>query len=211
MTQNFKGDATELKMQNVVNPLLDQTNSALDDFYENGFNASPFLLMLYDEGRMPFSERIPRDAFVEFIKEALANFPVTGTFESYLFVLRAVFGPQTEVFFDIPIPGKLTIDINAIANSEFEFIAREFVDGAYEFSNVVDYDLNLLTFRGIPGIDNEYELGLLFSEVMPAGIVPDINLTFFSYSSWIAEEPSSVFYDMIDDDGNNIVFREIGG
>lgn len=211
--QNFKGDATELKMQAVAKPLFDLTNSALNEFYENGFDCTPFLLMLYDEKRVPFSERIPRNAFVDFIKEALKQFPFTGTFESYLFVLRSIFGELTEVFFDVPAPGKLEIDIGAVANSEFEFIGREFVDGSYSFFNIVDHEGNLLIFRGIPGIDTEYELTLLLSEIIPVGIVPTISLQFFTRSDWIAEEiveEESVFYNIVDHNNNQIVFYESG-
>lgn len=210
MTQNFKGDALELKMQNVAGPVFDQTDLALNDFYEGAYESSPFLLMLYDEGRMPFSDRIPRDAFVDFIKEALRNFPVTGTYESYLFVLRSIFGADAEIFFDVPAAGKLTISINASTNTEYDFIAREFVDGEYVFHEMIDYDLNTLTFRGIAGIESEYELSLLFSEIMPAGIFPTIQLTFISRYDFIGEDGDGI-YDVITDIGDQIIFYEIGG
>jgi hypothetical protein len=209
--QEFKGDATELKMRACADPLLDLTNSALDEFYENGFDAAPFLLMLYDEKRMPFSNRIPRAAFVGFIREALRLFPVIGIFESYLFVLRAIFGSDTEIFFDVPDPGKLSIDVGALSSSEFDFVAREFIDGEYVFYDMIDYDYSILTFRGLPGIDNEYDLNLLFAEIMPCGISPDITLQLITRSFWIAEEPGDMFFDMIDDSTNNIIFYEVGG
>lgn len=209
--QKFKGDATELKYIASGEPLFDITSMSLDQMYEDGFDAAPFLLMLYDEKRMPFSNRIPRAAFVDFIREALKRFRVTGIFESYLFVLRSIFGADTEIFFDVPDPGKLSIDVGALSNSEFDFVAREFIDGEYVFYTMIDYDLSILTFRGLPGIDNEYDLNLLFSEIMPIGISPDITLQFISRSFWIAEEPGDLFYDMIDSSFNNIIFYEIGG
>lgn len=211
ISQKFKGDATELKMVAVADPIFDLTNASLDEFYAEGYNCDQFLLMLYDESRMPFSERVNRETFVSFIKEALVNFPFTGIFESYLFILRSIFGSLSEIEFVVPTPGTLEINVNAISSLEFEFVAREFVDGAYVFYNIVDYDDNILVFRGIAGIDTEYELSLLFSEIMPIGINPDISLTFYSYFSFIAEESGPTFYDMIDDDNNNIIFREIGG
>ncbi len=211
MTQKFKGDALELKMRAAAESVLDMTSVSLDEFYADGYDAAPFLLILYDDKRMPFSERIPRAAFVDFVREALKRFPVTGIFESYLFVLRSVFGPDTEVFFDVPAPGKLHIDVGALSNSEFEFVAREFVDGEYVFSDVVDSDYNTLIFRGLPGIDNDYDLQLLFSEIMPCGITPDIALEFISRSFWIAEEPGDMFFDMIDSSINSIIFYEVGG
>ena len=210
MTQNFKGDALELKMQAVANPVFDLTNAALNDFYENVFQCGAFLLMLYDDSRMPFSARIPRAAFVEFIKQALENFPVTGSFESYLFVLGAVFGSESEIVFTVPAAGKLEIDVLAISSSTFDFIGREYEDGAYTFVDMVDDLGNTLTFRGLPGIETEYELDLLFSEIMPCGITPTISLAFYSKYDFIAEEGADV-YDMIDHDDNQIIFIEMGG
>lgn len=209
MVQNFKGDILEQKMRAAAEPVLDLTNLALDDFYVNGFDSTPFLLKLYDDKRMPFSNRIPRAAFVDFVRQALRNFPVTGTFETYIFVLKSIFGPDTGIYFDIPDPGKLEIDIEAIANTEFDFIGREFVDGEYEFFDMVDYDGSILTFRGVPGISNEYELNLLFSEIIPAGISPTILLEFITRYDWVSEE-SSVFYEMTDNLDNQIIFYEVG-
>lgn len=204
--QNFKGDAKELKMQTVVDPLLDLTDAALNDFYLNGFDCSAFLLMLYDDRRMPFSERINREAFVDFVRLALTNFPVIGTFESYLFILKSIFGPNSEIRFNVPAAGKLAIEVEAVANSEFEFIAREFVDGEYVFHEMIDYDLDTLMFRGVVGIDTEYELSLLFAEIMPAGIFPEISLAFFDISDFIDDDDN----DMVDDDDNGIIFVEGG-
>lgn|SRR5678815_3823223 len=208
--QNFKGDSLELKFQAVGNPVFDLANTALDDFYANGFDASPFILMLFDEGRMPFSERIPRDAFVPFVRQALKNFPITGIFENYLFVLRSIFGDLSEINFLVPAPGKLEIDIAAISNTTFDFIGREFSGGMYTFFDMIDSDGDTLEFRGIPGISTEYELNLLFSEMMPAGIVPIIALTFYGYFDFIAYDDFGI-YDMVDYSGNKLIFREIGG
>lgn len=206
--QNYKGDDLELKMEAVGATPLSLTEVALDEFYAGAYECSPFLLMLYDEKRIPFWNRIKRNVFVDFIKQALVNFPVTGTFEAYLFVLRQIFGEDTEIIFDVPFPGKLAIAVNVSASLEFEFIAREFVSGAYVYYNVVDYDDNFIVFRGIPGIDNEYDLKLLFSELMPIGITPDVSLTFYSFFSFITD-PDEDF--VVTEDDDNIIFREIGG
>ena len=207
MTQNFKGDATELKMQAVPSPLFDLTNASLDDFFADGFNASEFLLAMYDDGRMPFSERITRDNFVEFIRQALENFPYTGTFEVYLTILRSIFGEESEIRFYVNTPGALEIDVEAVPDATFVFIGREFVDGAYTFFDMITQDgLDTLVFRGIVGIDTEYELNLLFSELMPAGITPAITLGFFEISDWVDDDDDFIE----DDDGLGIIFVEGG-
>ncbi len=210
MTQSFKGDSVETKMRSVADPVFDLTNASLDDFYDQGFDASPFLLMLYDNGKIPYSQRIKRDYFVVFIKEALKRFPVIGTFESYVFILTAIFGEFTEINFEVPGAGKLAIDITAADSVEFEFVGREFEDGVFSIFNIVDYDGSLLIFRGIPGIQSEYDLELLFSEIIPAGIFPDTSLSFYTRYDFVAEE-DSVLYQVIDNNGHQIIFYEVGG
>ncbi len=203
--QNFKdNDALELKFQAAGEAPMSICGSALDEFYANGFDSSPFLLMLYDEGRIPFSNRINRDAFVDFIKQALDKFPFTGTFDTYLFILYNIYGAESEIRFYVDAAGTLAIDVEANVNSEFQFVAREFNDGAYEFFNMTDNTGDRLIFRGVAGISTEYELNLLFAEIMPAGIAPTITLGFFEISDWADDEG---FY-MTDDDDTGIIFVE---
>lgn len=206
MAQYFKGDAVEKQFIGSGLPIVTQTSHALDLFLEEGYDSTPFLLMLYDENRIPFSERINRLAFVDFIKEIYNRFPFVGSFDTYLYVLRAIFGSLSEIFFEVPAPGKLRIDINATSSLDFDFAGR--YSTGEEFI-VTDNLGNILTFRGIAGIETEYELNLLFSEILPIGITPDLNLTFYVRYDFIAWEGANI-YDMVDDLGNQIVFSEIG-
>lgn len=204
-TEKFKGDEVELKFEAAAQPAFDLTSAALDDFYAEGFDSTPWLLMLYDENRMPYSQRINKDAFVDFIKETLKRFPTIGTFDTYLFVLRAIFGLSSEINFTIPSPGILQIDLNASSSLEFDFVAKNELG---ELDNIVDDLGNQIIFRGIAGIETEYELELLFSEIMPAGITPHINLSFYERFEFIAWEGSNI-YEIVDHLGNQIVFNEI--
>lgn len=211
MSQNFKGDPVELRFQESARPVLDRVRFDMDQFFSDGFNSSAWLLLLYDENRMPFSERIKREAFVDFIREALKNFPFSGTFDTYLFVLRAVFGELSEIFFEVPAPGKLAIDIDATSSLEFDFIGREFNGTSFDEFDMIDSEGNKLIFRGIAGIETPYELELLFSELMPAGIIPTITLSFFERSIFVAEDDLGNLDQVVDHDGNLIIFWEIGG
>ena len=101
MTQAFKGDAVEQQFQNAGRSPFDACTVSKDDFFQDGYTSADFLLMLYDAGRMPFSARVPRDAFVRFIRQAIPNFNFTGTFESYLFILNSIFGEAVEVLFNL--------------------------------------------------------------------------------------------------------------
>jgi hypothetical protein len=208
MTQNFKGDSKELKMQAVAGPLLDLTDVALNSFYSDGYDCNEFLLMLYDEQRMPF-QKLSRLAYIQFIKEALKRFPSAGTFEFYLFILRAIFGDLSEINFELTDPGKISIEVNATSRLEYDLIAREFIDGSYVDYELIDYNFDILTARGLAGIENEYQLGLLFSEILPCGIYPEISLTFYERSVFIGEDGDGI-YDVLDNSFNQIIFVEIG-
>ena len=204
MTQKFKGDAVELKMEAAAKPAFDSTGAALDAFLASGYEASPFLLAMYDEGRMPFADRVPRESFVAFIKEALARFPFTGSFESYLFILEAIFGSGSGVLFDVPAAGKLEIAVNAASSLEFDFVFYEFIDGETVISNAVDHLDNQLVLGGISGIDSEFELQMLLAEIIPAGIFAEVVLAFFALYNFVDDGDNSI----VDHLGNQIVFIE---
>lgn len=208
--QSYKGDETELKYQGAAKPFFDNISGALDEFYEKGSTTDDFLLMLYDDGRMPYAQRIKREAFVGFIKGALDNFPFIGSFDSYIFILREVFGADSDFIFDIPAPGKLEISVNAASDLVYDFIAREIIDGGYSFFNVSDMDGNDIVFKGLSGIETEAELKLLFAEIMPAGIFPTISLDYFLKSVLEGEDTDGVF-DILTSFNDNIIFIEVLG
>lgn len=210
MVQRFKGDETELQIEAAGEVAFDVCKTSLDEFYADAFEASDFLLSLYDEGRMPFSDRIPRNAFVDFLRKAIPQFPVTGTFESYLFIIEALFGAGSDVQFTVPAPGKLQISVSATSAISFEFVGREVVDGAYVEVEMIDSDGEILEFRGISGIDSEAKLDGLLSELIPAGIYPEIELIFFTLSSFVGDDGAGGVDFMVDHDGNQLVFFEIG-
>lgn len=206
ITEKFKNDPPELKMEASAKPAFDICSAALDDFYAGKYDANPFLLMLYDEGRMPFSTRVPRDSFVAFIREALARFQFAGTFEFYIFIIQNVFGGGSQVLFSVPSPGKLEMTVNAANTLDFNFAVKEFISGEFVESTIVDSDGAEIIFTGIAGIDSQYELEQLFAELIPGGIVPAITLTFFTLYDFITDDGGVA--QMITSDGDSIVFIE---
>lgn len=210
VVQNFKGDAPEIKMRAVAEPAFDLTDSPLNQFYAEGDTSDAWYLALYDEGRMPFSERIERQVFTSFIRQTLENYPFIGTFESYLFILREIFGDESIISFEVPAAGKLSININAIADIVFDAVVRELTDtGEFEFSTLATMGGDDIVFRGIAGIETDYELTLLFSEIRPAGIFPTLSLEFFSLSTFIGEDGDGIF-DVVAKNSDNLVFYEVG-
>jgi hypothetical protein len=206
MTQYFKGDETEIKMHDAAAPAFDLCDAALEAFYSGAYTANDFLLSLYDQGRMPFSARVPRAAFVDFYKQALVNFPVTGTFEAYIFIIRSIFGETTEIQFEVPAAGKLNILVDAAASTEFGWQVKEYSGGEYVYSDMVTLDDQELQFRGISGIENEAQLNALLSELIPAGIFPTVTFQVFDISNFVDFDGESIL-DYLD---NEIVFFETG-
>jgi hypothetical protein len=207
-TQKFKGDSFELQMEEAAKPAFDFTGSQLDAFFAGCYEAGDWLLALYDSGRMPFSSRVPRASFVSFFKEALARFPSTGTFESYLFILEAIFGEGTQVLFDVPAAGKLEILVNAAAALEFDLTGAVLLpDGSKQSFQLVDSDGDQILARGISGIDSEAALNQLLAEIIPLGIFPDVALVYFTLSVFEALDGGT--YEVVDHLGNQIVFFEV--
>jgi hypothetical protein len=208
--QYFKGDADEVKMDAVGSPVMDLAGAALDQFFDEAFDSAGFLLMLYDEGRMPFSDRIPREAFIGFLVECIANANFLGTYESYIFLVNSVFGAGSSVFFEEVSPGVLTMTVSASNSVEFDFQVREFSDGAYETFLIVTANDENIEFVGFPGIESEAELSQLLSEFVPAGIFPDITLVLFSTSLFLIEDDDGEA-TIVDELNNDIIFFELGG
>lgn len=205
--QNFKGDSDELKMQSVVTPLLSVTDLGLDDFYERGFDANPFILMLRDEGRIPFSIKLKEEFFPAFFSEALKNFPFVGNFESYLLILKAVFGEQTEIIFEVPAPGKLTILVN-FSQSEFDLIGRIFNGVSYDLYQVISDQDEIVICNGLTGIETVEELYLLFSEITPEGIFLTLALNAFEKFEFVVDHTDLNVYEIKDHEDNLLYFLE---
>ena len=207
--QYFKGDADELKFDASGAEIMDFTSGELDSFLDGCFEAADFLLAMYDDGRMPFSDRIPRAAFIGFLIECIANANFVGSHESYIFLINSIFGGGSSVFFEHDTPGVLTMTVSATNTVDYDFVFREFIDGAYVTSQAVTFNGELLEFTGFPGIESEAELKKLLAEFVPAGIYPDISLIIFTTSLFLVDDGGS--YTITDELFNDIIFFELGG
>lgn len=209
MVQYFKEDERELKFYNAGKNAFDVVTSAQESFFDGAYTASDFLLALYDAGRMPFADRVPRDAFVAFFLQAVPNFPFTGTFEAYLFILKSIFGQATEIFFEVPAPGKLSILVDAEASFFDDWVATEFIDGVYVDTPMVTWEGEGMEFGGVSGITSQAQLVMLLQEIIPQGIWTNIGLQVFDVSDWYAYEGVGDEETMVDHTGDKIVFFEL--
>ena len=173
----FKGDATEIKMQAIFEPINAVIESGKDLFLAEAYQTYPLGDLIHTEDRSPLSNAIIQDIFRQSFKEIFDAFVVAGTFESYLTVFRKIFGDTVDVDFVVPAPGKLSITIIADGLELSNFITREIVSNAYVYDTIVDDVGDNIVFQTIKGFQTQYELELMLNEMVPAGIFTDIDLT----------------------------------
>lgn len=175
--QYFKGDALELKMIACAQLIIDQISEQKTLFFDNAYESYPLGDVLFDTGRSPLSNAIPRTIFRESFNQIFTSFTVAGSFDSYIDVFTKIFGDTVEITFTIPNPGELHIDIVADGVLISDFIARTIVADAYVNDNVVDDVDDQIVFQTVKGFESQYELEQMLKKMVPAGIYTEITLT----------------------------------
>lgn len=177
MAQFFKGDSEELKYYNSGAPILGSISLQRDSFLAGAYSSFVLGDVLFDNERSPLANAIPRNIFREAFETIFDAFVVAGTFESYLTVFRNIFGPEVDVTFTVPGPGKLNIDIVTAGVAVYDFVARTIVDDEYVYDEIIDDEGDNIIFRGIKGFESQYELEKMLFEMVPNGIYTEITLT----------------------------------
>lgn len=175
--QYFKGDDQELKFFAAGNPIATNLSAQLDQFFDGAYASFVLGELLYDTGRSPLANAIPREIFRESFAKIFDSFLLAGSFESYLTVFRNIFGEDVDVTFTVPAPGKLNIDIVAAGTALYDFIARIIVENEYQFDTIIDDEDDTIVFQAIKGFESQYELEQMLFEMVPAGIYTEITLT----------------------------------
>lgn len=175
--QYFKGDETEKKFFEVANYFFNFLSSSRSDFYDQAYFCYDLGELLYNAKSAPLTNIIPIEVFKDLFAIIFDYFDEAGSAESYLVVFRAIFGDDVEVTFDVPAPGKLTIDIVAEGVEFSLFTVKEIIDGEYVYSDIVDTDGDNIIFKGIKGLGSQYEVEQMLYELVPAGIYTEISLT----------------------------------
>lgn len=175
--QFYKGDERELKFYNSGAGILDDLSFQKDLFFDEAFTTYALGEIIWDSGRSPLANAIPRKIFRESFSAIFDSFLIAGTFESYILVFKKIFGDDVDITFTVPAPGKLNIDIIAAGVEISDFLAREIVDNAYVFYDVVDDEDDEIVFQTVKGFETEYELNQMLFELVPAGIYTNITLT----------------------------------
>lgn len=175
--QKFKGDDIELKFDNAGAPTFADLGEQKDLFFDEAYSCFVLGEILYDSGRAPLSNAIPRAVFREVFSAIFNSFLEAGGLESYLTVFRNIFGEDVEVTFTIPSPGKLEIDIVASGLVIVDAITRYIEDNVFVFDELVDHEGDNIAFQSFKGIESQYELEQMLFEMVPGGIYTQISLT----------------------------------
>lgn len=175
--QFYKGDDTERKFYGSAAPIISNLETAKDEFFEYAYQTYKLGEVLYDSGRAPLANAIPRDIFREAFATIFDSFLEAGSFETYLSVFRNIFGDDVQVTFTVSAPGKLKIDIIAAGLALFDLIGRSIQNDVYVLDNIVDYDNNQVVGQSIKGFETQYEVEQMLFEMVPAGIFTQITLT----------------------------------
>lgn len=177
MAQFFKGDDFEKKFYNSVVTPSSNLEIQLDLFFANCFTCFVLGDVLYDTGRAPLANAIPKEIFRESFSDVFDAFVVSGSLESYLTVFRKIFGQTVDVEFTIPSPGKLQIDITGTGFELSPFVARHIESNEYVFDNMITEDVDQIVFQTVKGFQSQYDLEQMLFEMVPDGIYTEINLS----------------------------------
>ncbi len=179
--QKFKGDDTENKFINAGVPAFDLIDAEQDAFEAGAYDAAPLGDILWTDERAPLAQTIKQEIFRDAFQEIFLQFKVAGTFESYIAIFKKVFGNQVDVNFTVPAPGKLTMAVT--------------VQG-FSLDDIIDDDSDsIITQDGVDHIvvktRNAVDLAIALVREFVDGM--------------------SVYYELIDSDGDNIGFQFIKG
>lgn len=176
--QYFKGDADELKMDAVSEPIITDLSLQRSLFFAGAYETAPLGDLIFDNNLSPLANAIPRAIFRLAFKEIFEAFIDVGTVEAYITVFKKIFGDNVGLTFTVPAPGKLNVVILAQGFELNTFVARYIANNAYVFDEVVTWDGDNIAFQTLQGLTSEYEVEQMLFEMVPAGIFTTITLTF---------------------------------
>lgn len=142
---------------------------SLIDFKADTYGSKALGYALYDSEATDFYLRFDRDFFSENYNGIIDAHEYLGTFETYLYLIRAALGQQTVVSFDTPSAGHLIINIsefsilkNAVTISGDQIIAINETGGEDELQ--FDATTSIYTISQVKTMLESIEAGGVFVE-----------------------------------------------
>lgn len=169
-------DPVEAKVLNAFLAACSIIALDLDEYYDGCDEAFPFGDVLFDTGH-PLAGVLTKEVFRTSYPAIHELFTRAGSFEFYLSVFRSVWGEDVEIEFTIPAPGKLEINIEALAATGDDALARSIVDDVYVYDELTTDAGDNLIFQGSTGIKTQRETDALVRELHPAGVWVEATLS----------------------------------
>lgn len=174
--QYFKRDDFELQFDQSFFQVLTDLSADKDDFFNGAYSAGPLGDIIFEDSRSPLAQEIPQSVFRSAFSAIFENFNFAGTFEYYMTVFRAVWGPSVTVTFTVPAPGKLEIDVEALSIELDQALARRIVSNVYVFDDLLTSNMENLLFQTAAGLKTQREAEALNRELVVGGVFVTITL-----------------------------------
>lgn len=175
--QQFKDtDLLEKKVNSVILPILEEISADRSAFIDGAYECYLLGDVFFDLDRAPLADAVSRETFRRAFYAICKLFTRPGTFTFYIQVIKAVWGDSVEIEFEIPSPGVLNININALTIEKNKWMARKIIDNAYQYSEVKTRGGANIVFQGRQGIKSQSEADALMWELYPAGVIVSTSL-----------------------------------
>lgn len=172
MTQYFKADSLEVKLEGTLHEVAAPLLQTLARWYNDAYDSYDLGKIIFDEDKIPLTNAIPRDAFYKNYGTIIDHWQYVGSFESYLTVFKMIFGPESVILFERPAPGCLGMNITTKRTNVFKWITSRYARHA---ARIVDHSGAQLVFRQLLGINDFFEVQAVLNSLNPAGIYLSVN------------------------------------
>lgn len=136
--QRFKEtDELESTVTSVFTPSIDAFEADLEAFFDNIYTIRPLGEILYANKENPLVNVVPEEVFVTSFPTIFEFFKHPLGYESWLSLLRNIFGEEVEIEFQVPEPGVLLINIGALVIENEDALARTIEDSHYVYDEII--------------------------------------------------------------------------
>lgn len=175
--QKFKeNDALESKVLEILRPFLNILEGERIQFFNEAYTSYPLGDVLFDLDASPLAGSISKAVFRTSYFAIHDLFTRPGTFEFYLEVFKAIFGDDVEIEFEVPEPGKLHINVQALTIIQDFLVARSIVSGAYVYDDLVTHEGDNIVAQVTQGPKTQSEMDAIMIEIKPQGIWVETSL-----------------------------------
>jgi hypothetical protein len=125
MAQFFKkDDPNELKFYAVFQAMLDQTFTDLEAYFENVDKSPALGNALWEAQSVEVWKIIQKNFFIKIFDDLIKAGYNIGSVNSYVKVLKALFGGDAVISLDFPNAGEIVIDVTAEYNNFAQWITK---------------------------------------------------------------------------------------